>query len=113
MSNPMMLTSDTDASLKWYQTPPLWHIDAVGGRPPHHPLRTSGLQRVEVLATTSGWGRIGGSCRTGAGSAVARNSPANSASNGISPPPSIEPGSGVLAGWPVQPADARMAILPP
>jgi hypothetical protein len=25
-----MLTSDTDASLKWCSTPPLWHIDAVG-----------------------------------------------------------------------------------
>ena len=24
-----------DASLKWCSTPPLWHIDAVGGRPPH------------------------------------------------------------------------------
>ena len=29
-----MITSDTDASLKWCSTPPLWHIDAVGGRPP-------------------------------------------------------------------------------
>ena len=27
----IMLTSDTDASLKWCSTPPLWHIDAVGG----------------------------------------------------------------------------------
>jgi hypothetical protein len=25
-----MLTSDTDASLKWCSAPPLWHIDAVG-----------------------------------------------------------------------------------
>src|SRR5262249_44223103 len=25
-----MITSDTDASLKWCSTPPLWHIDAVG-----------------------------------------------------------------------------------
>src|SRR5215475_1597885 len=31
-----MITSDTDASLKWCLTPPLWRIDAVGGRPPHH-----------------------------------------------------------------------------
>jgi hypothetical protein len=23
-------------------TPPFWHSVAVGGRPPHHPLRTSG-----------------------------------------------------------------------
>ena len=28
----IMITSDTDASLKWCSTPPLWHIDAVGGR---------------------------------------------------------------------------------
>src|SRR6476646_1045500 len=26
-----MITSDTDASLKWCLTPPLWRIDAVGG----------------------------------------------------------------------------------
>jgi hypothetical protein len=26
-----VITSDTDASLKWCSTPPLWHIDAVGG----------------------------------------------------------------------------------
>jgi hypothetical protein len=25
-----MITSDTDASLKWCSTPSLWHIDAVG-----------------------------------------------------------------------------------
>jgi transposase len=25
-----------DASLKWFSTPPLWHSDAVRGRPPHH-----------------------------------------------------------------------------
>src|SRR6202011_3121363 len=31
MSRPIMITSDTDASLKWCSTPPLWHIDAVGG----------------------------------------------------------------------------------
>jgi hypothetical protein len=36
ISRPIMITSDTDASLKWCSTPPLWHIDAVGGRPPHH-----------------------------------------------------------------------------
>src|SRR6187549_165595 len=27
--------------LRWCSTPPPWHIDAVGGRPPHHPKRTS------------------------------------------------------------------------
>jgi hypothetical protein len=32
----MVLTSVTDASLWWLSTPPLWHVDAVGGRPPHH-----------------------------------------------------------------------------
>jgi hypothetical protein len=31
-----MLTSVTDASLKWCSTPPLWHIDAVG--PGVHPI---------------------------------------------------------------------------
>jgi hypothetical protein len=25
-----------DASLKWQFDTPLWHIDAVGGRPPDH-----------------------------------------------------------------------------
>ncbi len=35
-SRPMVLTSSTDASLRWSSTPPLWHVDAVGGRPPHH-----------------------------------------------------------------------------
>jgi hypothetical protein len=33
-----MLSSDTDASLKWCSTPPLWHIDAAGGAPTHHKL---------------------------------------------------------------------------
>jgi hypothetical protein len=31
ISRPIVITSDTDASLKWCSTPPLWHIDAVGG----------------------------------------------------------------------------------
>jgi hypothetical protein len=35
MSRPIVVTSDTDASLSGVSTPPLWHIDAVGGRPPH------------------------------------------------------------------------------
>src|SRR6187549_2336200 len=26
--------------LRWCSTPPPWHIDAAGGRPPHHPKRT-------------------------------------------------------------------------
>ena len=44
-----MITFDTDASLKWCSTPPLWHIDAVGGRPPHHKrgnARFQGLRRT-------------------------------------------------------------------
>src|SRR3954447_23644934 len=35
-SRPMVLTSSTGASLWWSSTPPPWHVDAVGGRPPHH-----------------------------------------------------------------------------
>jgi hypothetical protein len=30
-SNPIVLTSPMDASRKWFATPPLWHIEAVGG----------------------------------------------------------------------------------
>jgi len=32
----MVLTSVTDASLRWFSTPPPWHVDAVGGRTSHH-----------------------------------------------------------------------------
>jgi hypothetical protein len=43
-----VITSDTDASLKWCSTPPLWHIDAVGGvHPiinPAHPTSAVGLK---------------------------------------------------------------------
>lgn len=54
---PMMLTSVTDASLWWLSTPPSWHVDAVGGRPPHHwktttfvaGLRLSGIAAPFVL----------------------------------------------------------------
>jgi len=35
-----VITSDTDASLKWCSTPPLWHIDAVGGV---HPIINSAM----------------------------------------------------------------------
>jgi transposase len=53
----MVLTSVTDASLRWFSTPPLWHVDAVGGRPPHHyktttvtaALRTSGLCALSLV----------------------------------------------------------------
>jgi hypothetical protein len=31
ISRPIMITFDTDASLKWCSTSPLWHTDAVGG----------------------------------------------------------------------------------
>src|SRR6516225_2102893 len=37
MSKPIVLTCSTDASFGGSSTPPLWHADAVGGRPPHHP----------------------------------------------------------------------------
>src|SRR5262249_7413640 len=30
ISRPIMITFDTDASLEWCSTSPLWHIDAVG-----------------------------------------------------------------------------------
>lgn len=30
-----MVACDTDASLSGASTPPLWHVDAVGERPPH------------------------------------------------------------------------------
>jgi hypothetical protein len=32
----MVVISSTDASLWWSTTPPPWHVDAAGGRPPHH-----------------------------------------------------------------------------
>ena len=50
-----MLTSVTDASLGWFTTPPLWHVDAVGGRPPHHYKTTTlvaGLRTSGLVATT-------------------------------------------------------------
>ena len=53
----MVLTSVTDASLWWLSTPPSWHIDPVGGRPPHHyktttvtaALRTTGLCALSLV----------------------------------------------------------------
>ncbi len=32
----MVVSCDTDASFRWCSTPPSWHINAAGGRPPHH-----------------------------------------------------------------------------
>ena len=40
MSKPIVLACFTDASFGGSSTPSPWHIDAVGGRPPHHPLPT-------------------------------------------------------------------------
>src|SRR5215472_12729203 len=40
MSNPIVLTCSTDASFGGSLTPPPWHTNAVGGRPPHHPTET-------------------------------------------------------------------------
>jgi hypothetical protein len=36
ISNPIVLACPTDASSSGWSTPPLWHVDAVGGRPHHH-----------------------------------------------------------------------------
>src|SRR5215207_9919559 len=36
MSSPIVLACATDASSGGRSTPPPWHLDAVGGRPPHH-----------------------------------------------------------------------------
>ena len=50
---PIVLTSSMDASLWWSATPPLWHVDAVGGRPPHHWKTTTfvaGLRRDGIVA---------------------------------------------------------------
>src|ERR1700746_2518862 len=49
MSKPIVLTCSTDASFGGSSTPPLWHADAVGGRPLHHPY-TVGLGRAAGLA---------------------------------------------------------------
>src|ERR687895_1933379 len=35
MSSPIVLACPTDASSGGRSTPPPWHLDAVGGRPPH------------------------------------------------------------------------------
>jgi hypothetical protein len=50
-----MLTSVTDASLRWLSTPPSWHVDAVGGRPPHHYKTTTitAALRSDGLCATS------------------------------------------------------------
>ncbi|WP_415836991.1 GAF domain-containing protein [Sphingomonas paucimobilis] len=51
---PTVLTSPTDASCSGVSTPPLWHIDAVRGRPPQRyyigaPLRRLNGAHVGVL----------------------------------------------------------------
>src|SRR6516225_7438013 len=37
MSKPIVVACSMDASFGGSSTPSPWHIDAVGGRPPHHP----------------------------------------------------------------------------
>src|SRR5215207_694846 len=52
-SKPIVLTSSMDASLRWSSTPPPWHVDAVGGRPPHHWKTTTfvaGLRLTGMMA---------------------------------------------------------------
>src|SRR5215469_10190228 len=38
MSKPIVVACSMDASFGGTSTPPPWHTDAVGGRPPHHPI---------------------------------------------------------------------------
>src|SRR5262249_9861442 len=49
---PIVLTCSTDASFGGSLTPPPWHTDAVGGRPLHHPVRTSGVGTIRLVLTT-------------------------------------------------------------
>src|SRR5262252_9000960 len=41
MSKPIVVACSMDASFGGSSTPPPWHTDAVGGRPPHHPSEPS------------------------------------------------------------------------
>jgi hypothetical protein len=38
ISNPIVVTCSMDASFSDSSTPSPWHANAVGGRPPHHPM---------------------------------------------------------------------------
>ncbi len=51
MSNPIVLACPTDASSGGRLTPPLWHVDAVRGRPPHqrHPVLNHAKQYAVTL----------------------------------------------------------------
>jgi transposase len=42
-----------DASFKWLPTPPLWHIDAVQGRPPHHWKTTTFIAGLRLCGLTA------------------------------------------------------------
>src|SRR6516225_8847502 len=57
MSSPIVIACFMDASFSDSSTPSPWHVDAVGGRPPHHPERqdTSGTMGP-VAARSSGAG---------------------------------------------------------
>ncbi|ACK84137.1 putative transposase of insertion sequence [Methylorubrum extorquens CM4] len=49
----MGFISVMDAYLRWFSTPPFWHVDAVGGRPPHHwkaTTVTAALRASRVVA---------------------------------------------------------------
>jgi hypothetical protein len=46
-----VITSDTDASIKWCSTPPLWHIDATGGV---HPISNITLVNTGKITTGTG-----------------------------------------------------------
>jgi hypothetical protein len=50
----------TDGSLCWFKRPALWHIDAVGGRPPH-------LAEAAGVRASCGWLQIQRYAATGAG----------------------------------------------
>src|SRR5258707_13700255 len=57
-SSPIVLTSPTDASFAVVcSTPPLWHFDAVRGRPPHRFLARTQLL---LMAPSSLKGRVAG-----------------------------------------------------
>src|SRR4051794_36745152 len=58
VSSPIMVMLIVDGSLCWFKRPALWHIDAVGSRPPHLSRLAQGAtsRRKTLLAGT---GRAG------------------------------------------------------
>src|SRR5258708_3055937 len=65
ISKPIVLTTSTDASLECCSTPPLWHIDAVGGvHPitlPGHSASHSGRLFLPLSSRLRGGPRFGAS----------------------------------------------------